>query len=189
MKPYEDVPDSGNMRVLRNVYSIEGIGTQNVILRGGITEEFWQKVIDTTNDYRVCAIGTPGIGKTSSTSVLIRLLLEQKRTVVYHIRTIKENGFVYVFTPSDDSSNKVDVQVIREKGFDVMSAKFNKPSIYYVVDPGKTKDSCDPPTAYEGNVVIVSSIDDRHWGESEFEKKRPGKCGMLLFSPVGNCVI
>ena len=73
MKPYDDVPNSGNMRILRDVLSIEGIGKQNVILRSKITEEFWQKVIEATEDSRVCAVGTPEIGKTSSTCILIRL--------------------------------------------------------------------------------------------------------------------
>ena len=74
MKPYEEVPNSGNMRVPRDVVSIEGFWKNDVIVRSNITEEFWQKVIDTSKEYRVCALGISGIGKTTSTGILIRLI-------------------------------------------------------------------------------------------------------------------
>ena len=62
------------MRVLRDVLSLEGVvGKKNVIHRGQISEEFWQNVIDATQQFRVCALGTPAIGKTLSTCVLICL--------------------------------------------------------------------------------------------------------------------
>ena len=117
MKPYEDVPNSDEMRVLPDVLSMEGLGKKTVILRGKITEEFWQQVIDKTKDFRVCAIGTPGIGKTSSTCILIRLLLEPKCTVVYRIRSDEKNGFVYKFTPALKTPANIDVRVFQDYEF------------------------------------------------------------------------
>ena len=180
LKPYEDVPNSGSMRVLRDVLSIEGVGKKNVIIRGGITKEFWQKVIDTAKKYSVCAPGSPGIGKTASTAVLIRLLLEQKHTVVYRIRTLEKDGFVYLFTPSVElAARDIDVQIVPEDKFRCTDKMFNNPSIYYVVDPGHTKDSCDLPSIYDGKVIIVTSPDVGHWGDSQFAKE-----GMFLYYPV-----
>ena len=89
---------------------MEGVGKKNVIIRDNITEEFWSEVIATTNEYRVGAVGgTPGIGKTTSTCILIRLLLQQRHTVLYHVRTKEKEGFVYLFTPQAGSTIEFDV--------------------------------------------------------------------------------
>ena len=184
MKPYEDVPNSGNMRVLRDVLSLEGVGKKNVILRNNITEEFWQEVIASASDYRVCAVGTPGIGKTTSTCILIRLLLERQQTIVYHVRTDDKVGYVYMFVPPTESTGDVDVHVIPEAQFKCTDSRFNKESIYYVVDPGQTTMSCNPPNIYIGKVIIIASPDNRHWGGSEFEKERDGVSGIFRFYPV-----
>ena len=182
MQPYEDIPNSDNMRVLNNVISFEGTSTRNVIIRGHITEEFWQSVIDATEDYRVCALGSPGIGKTTSTCILIRLLLQQKHTVLYHVRRLKNNGFVYMFIPALEPSSNCDVKVFRENQFDYIDDEFN--NTYYVVDPGKTNDNCDLDADFEGKVIIVSSPNQGHWGNSEFEKERDGVSGTFRFYPV-----
>ena len=185
MKPYEDVPNSDEMRVLPDVLSIEGLGKKTVILRGKITEEFWQQVIDNTKDFRVCAVGTPGIGKTSSTCILIRLLLEQHHAVLYHVRSEKNDGFVYMFTPPANSTGDIDVQVVPENKFIMSDEKFDKPSFYYVVDPGKTKGSnCDPSNTFQGKVIIVSSPNEGHWGFNEFVKRRDNVMGIFLYLPV-----
>ena len=114
-EPYKDVSNMNKMRVLRDVLSIEGVGENNVIIRYNITEEFWSEVIATANEYRVCAVGTPGIGKTTSTCILIRLLLQQQHTVLYHVRTKQKEGFVYLFAPRAGSTTDIDVQVEHEK--------------------------------------------------------------------------
>ena len=64
------------MKVLRNVVDLETGIIGNVIIRSS-TEDFWLKVIDATRTYRVCALGTPGIGKSTATCILVRLLLEK----------------------------------------------------------------------------------------------------------------
>jgi ABC-type glutathione transport system ATPase component len=77
---------TSGMHVLRTVVDLESNTTCNVVLRS-IIQNFWQMVIGATETYRVCVVGTPGIGKTTTTCILIRLLLTQKKTVVYHVRT------------------------------------------------------------------------------------------------------
>jgi hypothetical protein len=182
MKKYEDIPNSKidgrvGMKVLRNVVNLESDFTQNIILRS-ITEDYWSKVIQGTEKFRICALGTPGIGKTSSTCILIRLLLLQKKTVVYHVRSEKLDGWVYIFTPSD-ATGTFDVDVIGEESF--KSWMINTPNTYYVVDPGRTKDNCNLADNFKGKVIIVASPDDGHWGGSNFFKGVNGKGNFLIY--------
>ena len=51
--------------------------------------------------YRVCGVGTPGIGKTTCTPILIRMLLTERHTVVYLVQTVKQSGWYYEFTPDE----------------------------------------------------------------------------------------
>jgi Retrotransposon hot spot protein len=190
MKDYEDIPNSDGMRVLRDVALLgdDADGSDNIVLRT-ITEDFWQKVIQGTETHRICALGTPGIGKSFSTCILIRLLLKAKKNVVYHYRYGggEKNCFVYFFTPSTGKSDYIDVKVIAETEFDKSDTAVDNNSIYYIVDPGKTKDSCDPNEVFRGKVIIVASPDERHWGKSEFEKSRLGykrQSGSFRYFPV-----
>jgi hypothetical protein len=186
---YEDIPNSDGMKVLRNVVPIdEGEEIGDVVLRK-ITEEFWSKVIAEVDMYdtrSVCAVGTPGVGKTTTTCILIRLLLTEKKnnSVVFHLRTEKNSGFVYIFTPQSMIKDKVSVDVIQEDQFKILD--INKSTVYYVVDPGRTKDNCDLDDKFQGKVIIVASPDERHWGESEFSKVRKGRSGEFLYYPVWN---
>ena len=178
LRDYEavlDIDDMDNgilktngMNVLRNVIDIETGKSGNVVVRN-IAKNFWLKVIEATNTNRVCALGTPGIGKTTTTCILIRLLLQQKETVVYRVRRIDKDGFVYMFTPRMESSSVVvDIRVIREYKFDHFDTNIYQKNIYYVVDPGQTKTSCDPCADYIEKVIVVASPDERHWGRSSF---------------------
>jgi hypothetical protein len=138
MKDYEPIPNSDGMSVLRDVNFLRGTEPFNVILRK-ITEDFWRKVIEATEHSRVCALGTPGIGKTFTTCILIRLLLLDNKTVVYRHRTLENDGTIYVFTPSTDSAGTTTYNVGIQ-----MESEFNKKdtlneSTYYIVDPGRTK--------------------------------------------------
>ena len=178
LRPYENV--EGKMRILRDVVSLEKEEKSDIIIRSNVTEEFWHEVVAATSKYRVCAMGTPGIGKTTSSCILIRLLLQQRHTVLYHVRTPEKEDFVFLFAPQAGSTTEIDVQVERERNFDRLDSKFNKSSIYYVVDPGKTKDNCDPSNNYNGKVIIVTSPDKRHWGGGDFLKEG----GIFLFYPV-----
>ena len=185
MQEYETIPGSEGMRVLRGVVSLEGKGKYDVVLRG-ITENFWQEVIDATEHFRVCAVGTPGIGKTATTCVLIRLLLELHKTVVYRVFGIASDAYVFMFIPPSSDSPNVAVKVIRENEFDYADGNVNEASVYYVVDPGKTKTkTCDLNSDYHGQVIIVASPDEGHWAGSQFFKgSRYCKSGTMMFFPV-----
>jgi Retrotransposon hot spot protein len=185
MQDYVDIQGSNGMRVLNGVLDLETHSTRNVVLRD-MTEDFWQKVIEATSTHRVCALGTPGIGKTTTTCILIRLLLEQKITVLYRVLGIHNDGFVYMFTPMSKEPIEVDVNVIEEKNFSSWHPEANMTTIYYVVDPGKNLEkNCDLDSNYLGKVIIVASPDSNHWGGTQFWKQR-GKSmtGTFLYNPV-----
>jgi hypothetical protein len=170
------------MKIIKDVVFLGGKGIHCVVLRN-ITELYWLKVIETTENNRVCALGTPGIGKSFSACIVIRLLLQDKKTVVYHRRTVDKDGLVYIFSPSMTSLD-IDVRVIQESNFKKREKSIHNESTYYVVDPERTKDTCDPDKDYKGNVIIVASPDEGHWGASEFDKRRLGKAGQFLYYPV-----
>jgi hypothetical protein len=185
MSNYEKISNSDGMKRLIDVVSLESGMTRNVVLRN-ITESFWLKVIETTEKKRVCALGTPGVGKTTTTCILIRLLLEQNKTVVYRVRNDERDGYAYMFIPSSDIVGHVDVQVIQERLFLSSDIEVDKPSIYYVVDPGLTKSNCNLRTDFKGKVIIIASPDERNWGGAGFRKDRDGVMGTFLFFPVWN---
>lgn len=89
-----------------------------------------------------------------------------------------------MFTPTLKSSNNIDIKVIQEDKFNYMDDELSKPSVYYVVDPGLTKDSCNPNIDFKGKVIIIASPDDGHWGGSDFIKMRRSVGGTFLFLPV-----
>ena len=174
LKNYTKIPNSNGMKVLRDTLNLETGESIDVVIRN-VTEDFWKKVIETTKTHRVCALGSPGIGKSTSTCILIRHLLQspppqQQETIIYHVRTIEKINFVFMFTRTSEGS--VDVKVIQEKDFNILDENINQPSTYYIVDPGQTKDDCNPPTNFQGKVIIVASPDAGHWGGSNFLKRR-----------------
>jgi hypothetical protein len=57
-------------------------------------------------------------------------------------------------------------------------------STYYVVDPGDTKEDCDPPLTFQPNVIIVTSPDSTNWGGSEFTAARGSVQGVYKFYPI-----
>ena len=83
-----EIPQSNGMRVLSQIPGLDFVGRYNLVLPG-ITQRFWEECIRRVTEpnfqYRICAMGIPGIGKTSSTPFLIRMLLRGKRTVDYRI--------------------------------------------------------------------------------------------------------
>ena len=56
------------------------------------------------NRYRVCAVGTPGIGKTFTTPLLLRILLLKKppSTVVYIRRSAEGGSWFYEFVSTSE---------------------------------------------------------------------------------------
>jgi hypothetical protein len=200
MKDYEEIQGSDDMKVIRDVPNLEAFGATNVVIRK-VTEDFWDKVIELTEtkgqQYRVCAVGTPGIGKTAATAVLIRKLLLMNRTIVYHVRTTKLTGWVYEFTPTQataETTFSVKVNVVQEKDFEnntMVSFSYFKeeedfPPKYYVVDPGETKDDCSPDRTFQGRFILVSSPDEGHWGGNQFGKQKGNSGGLFRIFPLWN---
>jgi Retrotransposon hot spot protein len=189
------IPSSDGMYVLHDVVNLETDDKYPLIIRK-ITQPFWNAVIETStsqlngkgrNKNRVCAVGTPGIGKTMTTPFLIRiLLLEQKHTVVYLIRRPRRDGYYFEFIPRVGENNietRIDVNVYHEIERNKI-ASLECMETYFIVDPGKTNDDCDEGSDFRPKVIIVSSPDEKHWGGSEFEKERGGVEGFFKYMPV-----
>ena len=204
LEPTEDASpragdDSGEMRLWRNIPNLEsGRAPMNIVLRSNV-EPFWQNCINKVENtdpgnarFAVCAIGTPGIGKTYTTPLLLRMLLLKGSTVVYIRHSVKRDSWYYEFIPRQSTNNEsgggwdaVTVNVYPEKHtmfYDIPSLKVE--STYYVVDPGETKESCDPGAKFKPRVIIVASPDERHWGGGEFQKLRGNKTGVFRYYPL-----
>jgi hypothetical protein len=177
--PFEPIAGSEGMSVLRGVPSLEsGQKEDCIVVRPGI-ETFWEACISKANPIRgkctVIVVGTPGIGKTTTTPLLIRQLLMRGETVVYLIRTKERVGFYYSFVPIKGSNNEV--TGIKARAYSETMETANVPGLessssYFIVDPGKTKDSCDPEDTFKPKVIIVSSPESKHWGGSSAGKGR-----------------
>ena len=186
MKPLEDIPNSNGMKVMRSIPDMDTGGPAvNIVIRR-VTAPFWQECIDTVcregKRNRVCAIGSPGIGKTTCAPLLLRMLLEQGMTVVYLRRTIQRTGWYYEF--SSDSDNNWVVRAYAEREGVGQINSLTDASTCFVVDPGKTKDSCDPDEQFKPHVIIISSPDSCHWGENEFQKRRGNINGCFRYFPL-----
>ena len=199
--PFETLPNKeggegapgGEMRLWRDIPDLEKKGRpKNIVLRS-IVEPFWQSCIDEVESLdpddrtRVCAVGTPGIGKTFTTPLLLRMLLLKNSTVVYIRRSPERKSWYYEFIPKSDGTLPYTVNVYPEASKDPFDfPSLEEPSAYYVVDPGKSKVSCDPKEDFEARVIIISSPNVRHWGGEEFEKFRGGQSGVFHFYPLWN---
>eukprot|EP00736_Rhodelphis_marinus_P008779 Rmarinus@m.14777 len=154
-----------------------------------VTKPFWEHCITMAeNGVRVCAVGSPGIGKSLTSLFAIKLLLEKGKTVVFLRRTITKRDVYYQFTPSSSgAAGVVDVDVFPEtcQPEDIRSMK--DPNTFYIVDPGMTKDSCNPSATVKAHVIICSSPDSSHWGGSEFAKMRHDEVtrgGRFYYYPI-----
>jgi hypothetical protein len=185
MSDTADIPGSNGMQVMKNVIELETGKEQDIVIRR-ITKPFWEECIRLLDvrelDYRVCAVGTPGTGKTTSTPFLIRMLLKRGDTVVYHVRTKQLTGWYYEFVPQPDDSVAINVYAEITPINDIVSLK--KRSTFYIVDPAETKDSCSVGAYFQPKLLIVSSPDEGHWGESEFFKRRHNVVGVVRYFPL-----
>ena len=188
----EGTPGVGEMRLWRDIPDLDRNGTLGNIVLRSIVEPFWQSCIDRVeglfpNDrYRVCAVGTPGIGKTFTTPLLLRMLLLKNSTVVYIRRSVDLDSWYYEFIPTSDGKNPYTVNVFPEETTKYSDfPSLEEPSAYYVVDPGESKVSCSPMSTFPARVIIISSPNDRHWGGEEFEKFRGGNQVFFIIIPSG----
>jgi hypothetical protein len=135
----------------------------------------------------VCAVGTPGIGKSTSTAILIRMLLKKGQTVVYLVRTVKKVGWYYEFIPTrGDNSTSINVNAYPETTRYKEIPSLNDPLNYYVVDPGQTKYTSTPDELFKAKFILVLLPDEVLWGESEFTKGRNDLCGTFKYYPDTN---
>lgn len=169
----ESIDGSDGMFVMKDVVMLETGSTSDVVIRN-VTRPFWQACIDEVESgcRRVCAFGNSGIGKTTCTPCLIQMLLEAKKTVVYHVRTTSKDGWIYEFVPGLADDDSVTTSVYPEQTLLSDIELLNKPDTYYVVDPGNTTDNCNPPAAFRPKVIIVAAPDARHWGGDRFFQRR-----------------
>ena len=111
------------------------------------------------------------------------LLLKQPRsTVVYIRRSIKLTSWYYEFVPTP---KWVAANAYPEE-FNKLPyiASLKQTSTYYVVDPGRTKESCNPGTKFKPRLIIISSPDESHWGGGDFQKLRGKKTGVVQYYPL-----
>ena len=190
-------PDPDVMRVWRDIPDLYTKETRNIVLRSN-TEPFWQSCIDTVNDvdplsgarYRVCAVGTPGIGKTYTTPLLLRMLLLNGSTVVYIRRSTTYKSWYYEFVPTSndehDGELSAAVSVYPETPiymeYEIPSLDDN--STYFVVDPGRTQENCNPDETFKPGVIIISSPDEANWGAGTFQKLDSKQVGTFKYCPL-----
>jgi hypothetical protein len=180
------------MTVLDDIPQLETEGMILILCRH-ISNEFWKACIERvkTNDIsiRVAAIGNPGIGKTTNTPILIRMLYEKGEPVVYQIRTSDKTGLLYEFIPTIDGATKRSVQVTLYPQALPLNKITNLQAIttYYIVDPGEMTDSCSRPADFKPKIIIMASPNERHWGQStKFVKRQVKVDGFLMFYPMGS---
>jgi hypothetical protein len=182
--PLEPIQGSNGMHVMRDVFNLETSCTINIILRT-ISKRFWQSCLEEVDApnrrCRVCAVGTPGTGKSSSIPLLIRMLLQghSTATVVYVLRKPSDDPVWYY--EFKRAKNIVTVSVYDKKR-DIASLR--ERSTYYIIDPGKTKDTCGPADDFLPKTILICSPDDRHWGGSEFSKHRDNVMGVFKYYPI-----
>jgi len=180
--------------VMRDVPDSYTGKTRNIVVRDA-DNGFWNALLNEAEQEntstRFAVVGSPGIGKSTTVAFAIRLLLLQEKTVVYKYRTPDNTGYYIQFRPKTSSSepgetlknssssetgdahNSISMDEILLFPEDTKTSEI--PSLldtetYYIVDPGKTKTSCDPGPFVVCRVIIVASPDERHWGGSAFEK-------------------
>jgi hypothetical protein len=135
-------------------------------------------------------VGTPGIGKTVTTPLLIRMLLQRGATVVYRIAGMHYgDGWLYEFVPSRlSSTGKYTCYAYPAKMgcLGAMASLCLKRS-YYIVDTGDSEISYNPSVAFRPKVVIVATPDERHFGSGFLKMRGSGDdrvCGKMMYYPL-----
>jgi hypothetical protein len=181
---FEPIPDSGGMTYLRDILNLE-TGRRGPLIVRTMTNDFWDTCIDLVNmpgrNCRVVAVGTPGIGKTASTSILIRKLLKAGHTVVYLIRTASGMSWFYQFTAK---GGEYVAEVFPEAGGWDSVPSLESRYTYYIVDPGDTTDSCYPPPTLNPKFILVTAPNSDHWGGSALHRCTDIVRGIRRYYPI-----
>jgi hypothetical protein len=181
----QPIPRSDGMSFVRGIPDLEtGTRDATIVVRK-MTNAFWDACLKMVNTpkrrYRVAAIGTPGIGKTTTTPLLIRKLLKKDSTVVYLLRTEDKSGWYYEFTCKD---GQYTAEVYPESLPWTEIKSLGDHSTYFIVDPSDTENSCSKSARFKPKMIIVASPDSRQWGGRNFCKGRRNVAGLLKFFPV-----
>jgi hypothetical protein len=181
-----EIRNSNGMTFLSSIPDLEtGVKGRPIVVRK-ITAAFWDeciKLVDTRNRrYRIVAVGASGIGKTTSTPLLIRKLLSKDNTVVvYLLRTKSGLGWYYEFV-AKGGIYTANVYPERLSVWSIKSLKTR--ATYYIVDPGNTNDGCQQDLTFMPKLIIVASPDERHWGGENFFRGRCDVAGFWRDFPV-----
>jgi hypothetical protein len=185
----EQIPGSDGMFVLRDipVLEVDGYKKVSIVVREA-TEAFWKHCVDrvdaTDEECRVVAIGFPGIGKRTSTPLLIRRLLKRGNSVVYHVRAPEKKGWYFRFIPTIGDDKQVTGITSRAIEETNEIPELLSSSTYYIVNPRDTGGCCDPRPGFAPKVIIVSSPDSKYWGGSHIGRGRgplPASAAKVFF--------
>jgi DNA polymerase III delta prime subunit len=191
--PLVPIRNSNDMHLLFGLPVLETGEAGGAIVVRSISTAFWNSSIDMvhTSQGRVLVMGVPGVGKTTTTPLLIRELLLRGQNVVYHIKSATRTKWYYQFIPTRKCGKveRVEAEVFHEKLdlCDIPSLGLN--STYYIVDPSHTKDDCNPPPGFPAKVIIVALSDSCHWGGSYFGRQRGlvSQTGIKMGYPQWSC--
>jgi hypothetical protein len=187
------VQNSNGMRLLFGLPVLETVQASGIIVVRMIDMAFWKACINAVDSSpsRVLAFGVPGIGKTTTTPLLIRELLLRGKTVVYLLKSTTKSKWYYQFVPSvkGGALESVEADVFDEKLDLCQIPSLRSDSTYYIVDPSATRDDCDPPPGFRAKVIIVSLPDSCHWGASYFGRQRGlvSHTGIKMAYPQWSC--
>jgi hypothetical protein len=112
------VPSESNeiVGIMNAVPNPNTASVQNVVIRQEDCT-FWHAAIqELTVDNeptRLAVVGTPGIGKSTTVSLAIRLVLLQRKTVVYLHRTLNREAYYIEFIPL--GNDEVEIELHSEK--------------------------------------------------------------------------
>uniref|UniRef100_A0A0K6S988 Uncharacterized protein n=1 Tax=Chromera velia CCMP2878 TaxID=1169474 RepID=A0A0K6S988_9ALVE len=181
------VPKARGMEVLEGIKGGPGLPARGNVVVREVTKRFWEKCIsEVQKGYRVCAVGSPGIGKSTSVAVLIKMLLERGETAVYLKRTLdtSRDGVCYEFKPM--GSGRIETEVYtEEQAIRVEVASLKLPSTFFLIDPGSNQGSCDPSFRVEAKVIMNASPDSKHWGNEFDKRQQDGEAyGIFLYYPL-----
>lgn len=164
-------------------------GVNETVLLRKIVVQLWEHCYEfqQQTEFKICIVGTPGIGKTVTTPYFLRHVLKNGKTAGYQVQTYLQDSCYYVFTPTMDGSNLVDVSVdiFPEIWSPHEISSLHDPDAFLVIDPSHTERSCDTDHYFKGHLLIVSEPDSRHWGGRYFVRStfsNPG--GLEWYMPL-----